>query len=540
MNRVFGSWFLVLGSWLRGHASPLGAQDSRLKTQASSLKTQASSLTRFIRHQWSFISALGSPASLPARDRSKLAKIVTPLAVIAVCWVLGRAIARENYTIALGLFGLSIFYMLFFHKASLLWLAPIAVCVPNMGLDIPGSWAISIEDAFSLAAFAALVSRTIMTKQPFLSRGAPVLLPLIVFWTIAVVSLFKVTLISPENMIYIVKDLLRLTMLVMFYITMVDAVRTKANVLLVIRVLLLLAVPMAIISWYIYLTKSEFFYYILTMKPAYIFYRTKILRMISIMGSTSFTGLYYAVILALAMTYPGWLRGKRFTLPKYAFTGLVLSCLVFTFNRGTWVGVILGLVLILFLGKMTWRKVMVLFTLVSGMIVVASGQFFSRFDVEQRLSAAVEVSRSSGMARLVRWKSSINVILDQPLLGVGYNNYAYVYGRYTIEQGVVPTYGSPHNMYVDLVAGVGIVGLAVFFLFLWRLWKMHLSNLRDSRDPDLRNVSLGLLLVFAFFLGASGFDSFLFKPHHTTYVIFLLWALTTAIWRMNRAEATEN
>ena len=51
-------------------------------------------------------------------------------------------------------------------------------------------------------------------------------------------------------------------------------------------------------------------------------------------------------------------------------------------------------------------------------------------------------------------------------------------------------------------------------------------------------MALGLFLALTFFLGSSAFDSFLFKPHHTTFLIFLLWALATAVWRLNRDHET--
>jgi O-antigen ligase len=471
------------------------------------------------------------------RRRADFQRTATLLLVFPIAWLLGKAVADHSTLLVLIFVVSPIAYLVFFHRRSVLWLAPIAMCVPNFGLDIPGQWAVSIEDAFVMIAFIALVLRAVMTRGRIFPFDVPILKPLLVFLAVAVISVGKVALYSPANVMFITKDLMRLTMLALFYVIMTDAVRTKENVLTVIRTLLAISIFMAVISWYIYLTKSPFFYEILTMKPAYIYYKGNILRMISIMGSTSFSGLYFATLLALAMTHPLRVAGRRFPMPNWLLAGLLFSCLVMTFNRGTWVGVLLGVVFLMFLGRLSWKKIMIAILLGIGLVILVSTHFFAQFDVEHKINILIEISRSSGSARLVRWLSAVNVMTDQPLLGVGYNNYAYLYGKYSIEQGVIPTYGSPHNMYVDIITGTGFIGLAVFIFFLVRLWKLHAENLRATKDPELKNTVLGLFLVLTFFLGASGFDSFLFKPHHTSFVIFLLWALSSSIWRINREQA---
>ncbi len=468
------------------------------------------------------------------KGRGDAARVLTVAGVFLVAWALGRAVATHSLGFPTLLLGMGTAYLLFFHRTTILWIAPLVMCLPNLGLDIPGPWAITIEDAFVIIAFGALATRNILEHRPIIPRDVPFIVPLFVFWAIAIISFSKVATISPNTQLFIVKDLLRLTMLIMFYMSMTDAIRTKENVLTVIRTLLLLAIPMVVISWYIYLTESAFFYDLLTMRPAYVFYKGKILRMISIMGTTRYSGLYFALVLALGFTYPGLLDSKRMRGARGFFLAVVFSCLALTMNRGTWAGVLFGLSLLMFIGEVTWRKVTAAGFLIAGVAIIVSLHFFSHFDVEQKLSVLIEISRSSGTARIVRWLSAVNVIQEQPLLGVGYNNYAFVYGHYSIKEGLLRVYGSPHNMYVDIITGTGVVGFTVFAIFLRRLWKMHTDILRQTRDPALKSVALGLFLALTFFLGSSAFDSFLFKPHHTTFLIFLLWALATAVWRLNR------
>ncbi|MCL4233131.1 MAG: O-antigen ligase family protein [Deltaproteobacteria bacterium] len=465
--------------------------------------------------------------------------VVAVFSALIVCWAVGQSVARQNLTLPIALAGATIFVLVFFRRASLLFLAPAAMCAPNMGLDIPGPWAISIEDAFVMLGFAALVARGIVLGRPIIPRNLPAIRPMFAFWGIAMLSIVKTALISRSSLMLVAKDLMRLSLLMLFFVVMVDAIRTKAHLRTITRVLIALAVPMAAISWYIYLTKSEFFYTILTMKPAYIYYRGNILRMISIAGSTSFTGLYYAVILALALNHLPFFRNTTTRAWGYAIAGLLLSCLAMTFNRGTWVGVLFGYFLLSLVGQLNWRRVVVAAMLLGGLALITSAHFFQQLEVENKLNVLIEVSRSSGTTRLVRWMSSINVILDQPLLGVGYNNYAYVYGLYSIEEGITRLYGSPHNMYVDVVTGTGLVGFFVFSTWMYRLWRIHVENLRGTVDPEMKLLAVGLFLAFGIFLGASGFDSFFFKPHHTSFILMILWAMSVALWRINRDDAAD-
>ncbi|MCB1152432.1 MAG: O-antigen ligase family protein [Deltaproteobacteria bacterium] len=459
---------------------------------------------------------------------------------VGVCWAVGKAIAEHDFGVPLMVVALGLFALLFFKRESILWMAPAAMCVPNFGLDIPGPWAVSVEDAFVLVTIAAVMSRNILSRRPLVPRGDAVLGPMSVFWGIAVVSMIKVFSISPHSTMYVLKDLIRLTWLFLFYIVMIESLQTKDQVMRLMRALIVLAVPMALVSWYIYLTESPFFYYILTMKPAYIYYKRNFLRMISIAGSTSFTGLYYAAMLALAVTYPGLQRTKLTRLVRAAVILLIASCLVATLNRGTWVGVMFGTAMLILTGQMGWRKITVVGFLLTGIALLSATYVFSEMDVAGKLNVVVEVSRSSGTARLVRWISAVNVMLEQPLMGVGYNNYAFVYGRYSIEEGITRIYGSPHNMYIDVITGTGIIGFTAFIAFLSRLWKRHTANLRIAADPEIRSMAVGLFMAWTFFLGASFFDSFLFKPHHTTFIMVMLWAMTTALYRINLHHLRES
>jgi len=471
------------------------------------------------------------------RDTQKYAWVI---GVFVVAWIVGKSIAGMRFGIPLTLLGFLFFLLAFFRKHSLAYLFPLILVVPNIGLDIPGPWAITVEDAFVLLIFGGYLSRCILRRQYVIPRDDKIIVPLLIFNGIAILCLTKVLVVSPWNLTFNIKELMRLTLLNLFYLAMIDALDSKKQVLTLVKWLLICAAWMMAVSYYIYLTRSPFWYWLLTMQPAYIFLKTKILRMISIAGSTSFTGIYYAIILSLAFHFLPMFRQRLQRLGGAFYVLLIFSCVFLTFNRGTWVGILFGMTVLMLHGQIDWRRVALSILLIIGMVALSTTELFGEFDVDKKIMEFLYYSSSSAESRLVRWASSINLILEHPILGVGFNNYAFVYGRYSILEGIQPMYGSPHNMYVDVLTGTGFVGFSVFLLVLVRLWKRMRDNMMLVVDPELRLLSRGIFLAFLFFLGSGGFDSFLFKPHHSSYLIWSLFAMSTAIYRLRLQAPAES
>jgi O-antigen ligase len=463
-----------------------------------------------------------------------VALIVASVVGLAVAWIVGKSIAGMQFGVPLALAGFVVFLLAFFRPHSLAFLAPAILALPNIGLDLPGPWAITTEDAFVLIAFSGYLTRSLIRRQYIIPRDDKVVLPLLIFNGIAILCLSQVALVSPQNITFNIKELLRLTLLNLFYITMIDVLDSKRQVLRLVKWLLVFSIWMMGVSFYIYATKSPFWYYILTMTPAYLFLRAKILRLVSIAGSTSYTGIYYAVILALATHYLPLVIYRARQLVAWALWFFLFAAIVLTFNRGTWVGILFGLAMLTLHGQISARRIIWVGLLAAAIVALMSTEIFGELHIEERVTEFVYYSSSSAQSRLVRWISAVNAILDHPLLGVGYNNYAFVYGRYSIFEGVQPMYGSPHNMYVDILTGTGFIGFAFFMAAIVRLWRRMRDNMRLVVDPEMKLLSRGIFLAFLFFLGSGGFDSFLFKPHHSSYVIVSLWAMATAIYRMRR------
>jgi O-antigen ligase len=90
---------------------------------------------------------------------------------------------------------------------------------------------------------------------------------------------------------------------------------------------------------------------------------------------------------------------------------------------------------------------------------------------------------------------------SRPFLGVGLNNFSSLYQEYTKSLGLAPsaTNRAPHNLYLEVAAEQGIVGLAVFLIMIWLAFRSALSAIRKFREigmEDYANMATGFVIAF--------------------------------------------
>jgi len=120
--------------------------------------------------------------------------------------------------------------------------------------------------------------------------------------------------------------------------------------------------------------------------------------------------------------------------------------------------------------------------------------------------------------RLVLWRTALRMFGAHPLTGIGPDNFRLAYGAYAGLAGVDPRTHS-NNMYLEMLAGGGLIVAAAFGWLLWRSAACAIDIARH-RSAGCGAIAPGLAAaVLAIALHAS-VDSFLsFAP---TYVLFSL------------------
>ncbi|MGI5837081.1 MAG: O-antigen ligase family protein [Chloroflexota bacterium] len=194
-------------------------------------------------------------------------------------------------------------------------------------------------------------------------------------------------------------------------------------------------------------------------------------RMLGPYLSPNHLGLYMGrtipIALALGLFVP------RLRLVAALSVGLLAVALGLTFSVGAWLATLLAVCVITLLWKK--RAILVLAAAVAALSVAA----LPLLSIE-RVSSHFSITRGTSFIRLHLWQSSLQMVRDHPLLGVGMDNFLYHYrGSYIMEEAVAePNLSHPHNIVLNFWLQMGVLGiiatgwllvaLARSWLHLWR------------------------------------------------------------------------
>ena len=109
---------------------------------------------------------------------------------------------------------------------------------------------------------------------------------------------------------------------------------------------------------------------------------------------------------------------------------------------------------------------------------------------------------SSG--RLQFWQTTLLIIRDFPLLGVGLNAFGVAYTRYDTMNGYFRI-EQAHNDYLQVIAEAGIIGLGLILAFIFLLFRRGWQVFSTTSDRTRRGISIGALagcfgiLIHSFF-----------------------------------------
>jgi O-antigen ligase len=218
--------------------------------------------------------------------------------------------------------------------------------------------------------------------------------------------------------------------------------------------------------------------------------------------------------LFIAVAKPGWSRALGSVSCAAQLLGLVL-----TFSRGAWLGWGASM---LCLGITTrTRKYIVLVVVLALACVLAAPSLRQR-----ALSLSQPQSDQSIRERVQLLKSSVQLGMENPVLGVGYGRGRLKEALRSRLQGTIledsPIWHT-HNLYVELVAGTGLLGLSTFLWLighvLLRLWR---SAIRRDGSGRLLGFAIGSSLIGGL---VAGIGDIPFYHHETRIFFFTLLAL---------------
>ena len=211
-------------------------------------------------------------------------------------------------------------------------------------------------------------------------------------------------------------------------------------------------------------------------------------RVFSTWQNPNLLGGYFDLMLGL--------MAGMFLLIKHKIVRIVIAvlfcltafCLTLTYARGA----CLSIALVIFVYSILYNRKVLLALIGLAVILLLSDATL----VDRMTSIFTKMDTSSEM-RLAFWESTIAMILDHPLLGIGWGSYFMVYPNYDYYmQGNFIKIVHAHNMYLNFMAEIGLFGFAsymvCFFCVIYKAFKAQVMKLDILVKAMFLGIGLGL------------------------------------------------
>lgn len=164
-----------------------------------------------------------------------------------------------------------------------------------------------------------------------------------------------------------------------------------------------------------------------------------------------------------------------------------LACLAMTYARGAFLAIV---VILAGYGTLKDKRILLAVIVVIAAILALDPALL------ERMKTAFSVMDTSSEMRIAMWESTVQMIMDHPLLGIGWGAYWMVYplyDTYIVDGSVMLVHA--HNIYLNYPAEIGIVGGVAFFVYFFRSMGTALFNQQVMPNRMLEGLLLGLGLA---------------------------------------------
>lgn len=217
---------------------------------------------------------------------------------------------------------------------------------------------------------------------------------------------------------------------------------------------------------------------------------------------------------------------------KYVLLLLVISCMsltVLTVTRGVWLSVFTSLFVVTFF----WKRKAALQTLLLCVFLGFSIFLFWPEAQNRFLTNTYSDTSGSDGKRVALLRANWHMFTDNPFLGVGVGLNKEKLSEYFQKLGYPSDQfqSHAHNQYLEYLATTGLLGLCVFFVFLYYLLKPALQQIKIETDPFKKYLMISLFGAILSFLLAGLTECNLNIANNRFFFVVLsswLYALATS------------
>lgn len=176
----------------------------------------------------------------------------------------------------------------------------------------------------------------------------------------------------------------------------------------------------------------------------------------------------------------------------YAACNLVmLACLMYTWSRGAWIGVVIGIAFFALLKDRRWLVACVAVLLLMPSVLPES--------ILSRITSIGNTKDSSTSYRVAIWTGSVRMLKDYWFCGIGLGPDAFlkIYPRYALGGADFALHS--HNFYLQWIADMGFMGIVVYFgIILTGLKRIASVSEKNTMIKNVMLAATGAIFGYLF------------------------------------------
>lgn len=357
----------------------------------------------------------------------------------------------------------------------------------------------------------------LITDENFKYKKTPLDIPIVIFTIIMLIST-----ISSFAMTNSIKVFLVYFTFVASYYLIVNSINTKTQLMTLIQGIIFAGIIVSLYGIYQYIfgfaegtiwTDNEMF----DIKT----------RVVSTFENPNVLGEYLLLLLPISA---GYIFSKKSIYSKSSnliATGLLGLCMIFTYSRGNWVGLIVAIALFFafYDRKIIWLGIL------AALFIPA----FIPDSILDRFMSIGNQADTSTSYRVHIWFGTLRLLKDYWLTGIGLGSEAFktVYQHYSYAGVIAP---HSHNLYLQIIAENGVFGLITFASIILLYYKMSISTIINNKNDKLMKSTITGLSAGLFGYLVQGLFDNVWYNYRIVFMFFLILALTSSAILICRKE----